>query len=177
MDLGQPEEAGRRSAVADTAAGPEPPPPHVLEIYELAVEMADRVSARRASANSFFFTVQAGLAVALGAFAVSPAGGQDSNPDRFIVVLAALAGVVIAGAWWLLLRSYRDLNAAKFDVIGRIESQHLPVQAFNDEWDHLEGLRPERWKLGYSEQGRIERAVPLVFLALYATLVVYVILN
>ncbi|WP_419915827.1 RipA family octameric membrane protein [Candidatus Poriferisodalis sp.] len=149
----------------------------VLELYRLSVEMADRVSARRASANSYFFTVQAGLAIALGAFAVRPPEGEDADPDRFVLALAALAGVVIAGAWWLLLRSYRDLNAAKFEVIGRIESQHLPIQTFNDEWDHLKGLRPERWKLGYSEQGRIERAVPLAFLALYATLVVYVILN
>ncbi|MGW0103196.1 RipA family octameric membrane protein, partial [Nocardia sp. NPDC003354] len=29
---------------------------HTLEIYKLAVEMADRTSARRASANSYFLT-------------------------------------------------------------------------------------------------------------------------
>lgn len=91
-----------------------------------------------------------------------------------MLTLAALAGVVIAAAWWLLLRSYRDLNRAKFDVIGRIESEHLTIQAFNDEWEFLEGLKHRRWTLGYSEQGRVERSVPLVYLALYTALAVYI---
>jgi hypothetical protein len=33
----------------------------LLEIYKLSVEMADRVSARRAIASSFFLIVQSGL--------------------------------------------------------------------------------------------------------------------
>lgn len=174
MDLGQSEDAGRRSEIADTTTIPEAPPPHVLETYKLAVEMADRVSARRASANSFFFTVQAGLAVALGAFALNANGDEGTAPDQFVLTLAAIAGVVIAAAWWLLLRSYRDLNGAKFDVIGRIERDHLAIQTFNDEWVFLKGLKHGRWTLGYSEQGRIERSVPLVYLALYIALAVYV---
>jgi hypothetical protein len=32
-----------------------------LELYKLAVEMADRVSARRATANAFFLTVNTAL--------------------------------------------------------------------------------------------------------------------
>jgi hypothetical protein len=35
-----------------------------LELYKLAVEMADRISARRALANTFFLTVNTGLAAA-----------------------------------------------------------------------------------------------------------------
>ena len=35
--------------------------PQVLDIYKLAVEMADRVSSRRATANAFFLTVNTGL--------------------------------------------------------------------------------------------------------------------
>ena len=33
------------------------PPPQLLELYKLAVEMADRTSARRGLANSFFLTL------------------------------------------------------------------------------------------------------------------------
>ncbi|GHI47573.1 RipA family octameric membrane protein [Streptomyces albidoflavus] len=35
--------------------------PEVLELYKLAVEMADRVSARRGTANAFFLSVQTAL--------------------------------------------------------------------------------------------------------------------
>jgi hypothetical protein len=34
---------------------------HYLELYKLAVEMADRVSARRATANAFFLTINTAL--------------------------------------------------------------------------------------------------------------------
>ena len=40
--------------------------PVVLELYQLAVEMADRVSARRGLANTFFLTLNTGLAALLG---------------------------------------------------------------------------------------------------------------
>ena len=174
MVLGEPQDIGWRWTVSE----PSPQDPgtggQVFDIYRLAVEMADRVSARRASANSFFFTVQAGLAVALGAFAINSNGDEGTAPDQFVLTLAAIAGVVIAAAWWLLLRSYRDLNDAKFAVIGQIESTQLAIEAFNDEWNYLKGLRPQRWRLGYSEQGRIERCVPLVFLVLYLILSLYI---
>lgn len=39
----------------------------VLEQYKLYVEMADRVSGRRALANTFFITLNSGLLVLLGA--------------------------------------------------------------------------------------------------------------
>jgi hypothetical protein len=38
----------------------------VLELYKLAVEMADRVSSRRGMANSFFLTVQTAMVTVLG---------------------------------------------------------------------------------------------------------------
>lgn len=38
----------------------------LLELYKTAVEMADRVSARRAGANSFFVTLNTALARSLG---------------------------------------------------------------------------------------------------------------
>jgi hypothetical protein len=147
---------------------------HVLELYQLAVEMADRVSARRATANSFFFSVQAGLAVALGAFALNTGTVDSPSPDRFVLTLAALAGVLIAASWWLLLRSYRDLNSAKFQVIGKIEQDNMCIQLFNQEWQHLKNDPVKRWRPRYAEQGQVERVVPLIFLILYVTLAIYV---
>ncbi|MGW1594955.1 RipA family octameric membrane protein [Streptomyces sp. NPDC002343] len=38
----------------------------LLDLYKLAVEMADRVSARRGTANAFFLSVQTALVTVLG---------------------------------------------------------------------------------------------------------------
>jgi hypothetical protein len=149
----------------------------IRELYALAVEMADRVSARRATANTFFFTVQAGLAVSLGAFAVNAGGSVQPEPDRFLLFLAALAGLVIAGSWWLLLRSYRDLNRAKFEVILRIEREHLPVRVFDEEWVELKKDPVRKWRARYAEQGQVESVVPIVFVVLYLFLSVYVLIR
>lgn len=119
-----------------------------LDLYRLAVEMADRLSARRATANSFFLTLNTGLVALLGA-----------NDLRWDV---AAAGVVFAVAWWALLKSYRDLNAAKFEVILAMEAD-LPVAIYGREWELL-SARPSR----YRELGRVERVVPWLFAAIYA---------
>lgn len=160
-----------------TDPAPAAPPGDVLALYTLAVEMADRISARRAVANSFFFTVQAGLAVALGAFAVNTGAKDHPEPDRFVLFLAALAGSVIAASWWLLLRSYRDLNKAKFAVILRIERDYLDLQLFDEEWKELKKDPIKKWRPRYAEQGAAERIVPIVFLLLYLVLAVYVLVG
>jgi hypothetical protein len=152
-------------------------PDHCLEIYKLAVEMADRVSARRASANNFFFSLQAGIVVALGAFAINTGAPDDPQPDRFVLTLAAIGGAVIAASWWMLLRSYRDLNSAKFAVINRIERDHLDIALFSDEWDELKKDPVKAWRPRYAEQGAVERVVPLLFLVLYASLAIYIVLS
>lgn len=119
-----------------------------LELFKLAVEMADRVSARRATANSFFLAVNTGLAALIG-----------SQDLRWYV---AAAGVVFAAVWWALLKSYRDLNEAKFKVINAMEGQ-LPARVFSNEWDLLDRgprkfalNRPalRAWASRYRELGR-----------------------
>jgi hypothetical protein len=126
-----------------------------LELYKLAVEMADRVSARRATANAFFLTVNTALLAFLSS-------GLDDA-----LRLVALAGIALSGTWWLLLKSYRDLNAAKFGVITEMEN-HLEVKVFEDEWEQLKEKRQEGWRGRYAEFGAVERFVPLIFAALYA---------
>src|SRR5215208_7006305 len=130
-----------------------------LDLYKLAVEMADRVSARRATANAFFLTIN----TALLAFVSS---GLDD-----MLWLVALAGIALSGTWWVLLKSYRELNAAKFDVITKME-KNLKAQIFDDEWKRLKEKRQEGWRDRYAEFGAVERFVPLIFAALYAAVFV-----
>lgn len=157
------------------SAGEREAPETALRIYTLAVEMADRVSARRAGANSFFLALQTALAAALGAFAVRPDARQTQpEPDRFVLVLAVVTGIILATAWFLL-RSYRKLNRAKFEVIGKIEDSYFKVKPFSQEWQLLKAQDPvkRRWRDRYTELGFIEQAVPIAFVVLYLALAVH----
>jgi hypothetical protein len=150
------------AAPAETGAPAAPGAPLELELYKLAVEMADRISARRALANTFFLTVNTGLAALLG--------------GRELRWYVAVAGIVFALAWWSLLHSYRKLNWAKFEVINAIEPR-LPLQLFSSEWQRLQSTKAPRrlwppkdlraWLRGYHELGTVERVVPLAFAGIY----------
>jgi hypothetical protein len=132
-------------------------PPALLDQYKLMVEMADRVSARRATANSFFVTVQSALVTAFG----------FSKDDRWPL---AVAGLVVAAAWWLSLRSYRMLNGAKFEVINKME-EHLPASPYKDEWAILKRADGPLHKR-YAALSFVEQTVPVAFAALNAALIV-----
>lgn len=136
-------------------------PDNYFELYKLAVEMADRISARRGIANSFFLTVNTGVVAILGTPTV-----------RWYL---PVAGIVFAVTWWALLKSYRELNRAKFDVIIAMEAR-LPVHIYGEEWNRLRreparfGLRRAAlhpWLSQYRELGRVERIVPWVFVLIY----------
>jgi hypothetical protein len=114
--------------------------------------MADRVSSRRALANTFFLTINTGLAALLG----------DGNLRWYV----AAAGIVLCVAWWALLKSYRDLNRAKFEVILELE-RALPARIYTKEWQLLKPDQPRGRFGAYRELGRIERVVPGVFALIY----------
>jgi hypothetical protein len=143
------------SLIRDTSSLPQ----GLLEQYSLAVEMADRVSARRATANGFFLTVQTVLVALL------------SVPDIHRKWIAG-AGVVFAATWWLLLRSYRDLNTAKWNSIQELEKR-LPAQPFTDEWKTLKEDRVPGWRARYAELGFVERIVPTVFGLIFAATLIW----
>ncbi len=138
-----------------------PLPDGYLDLYKLAVEMADRVSARRGLANSFFLTINTAVVGVLG-----------TQSSRWYF---AVAGITLSVAWWASLVSYRNLNAAKFNVIISME-QSLPRQIYEEEWKLLSsprrpavsGSRPSLSRLSkYRELGWVERVVPWVFVLLY----------
>ncbi|WP_371788445.1 hypothetical protein OG404_18360 [Streptomyces griseoaurantiacus] len=140
------------------------PDPRELELYKLSVEMADRVSARRGTANAFFLSAQTAMVSVLGL-----TQRQLAQINWMACLAISLAGIAMSLSWWLQLRSYRDLNAAKFAVINNIEKK-LPIKIFTEEWQTLkrDPLPPLRKR--YAELGIVERVVPFVFAALYVLL-------
>ncbi|MGI5324866.1 RipA family octameric membrane protein [Actinomadura nitritigenes] len=121
----------------------------LVELYKLAVETADRTSARRATANAFFLTVQTALA---GLAAALPVAGACAATAVY------LAALTLCGAWWIQLRTYRALSRARFAAISELEAD-LPVALFTDEW----AGRPRV----YIELGLVERTIPYVFAAIH----------
>ncbi|WP_245791148.1 RipA family octameric membrane protein [Actinacidiphila rubida] len=132
----------------------------VLEQYKLYVEMTDRVSARRATMNAFFLSLNSTVGTAV-AFVW---GLQKSSVGLLVFPLLVL--LVMSGTWFCLLRSYRQLNSAKFAVIGALE-ERLPTSPYwRGEWKAL-GEGADRGR--YWPMSQLEQCVPLVFAALYVT--------
>ena len=130
----------------------------LFDLYKIAVEMADRVSARRATANTFFLALHAAVVTVVAA--LYPA--SSSLPlDRSGLRLLTAAGAALSVAWLLALNRYRDLNTAKYRVITDLEKQ-LPSAIYTDEWRLM-----KKKKIGFTELGQVERLVPIVFTVIY----------
>lgn len=138
---------------------------HRLEQYKLYVEMADRVSSRRMTANSFFVTLNTALVAFLGL-----AVAKDETERLGWYVAVSLAGIAVSGLWYFLIRSYRDLNSAKFNVVHLVESE-LPLKLYDAEWEMVG--RGKNRKL-YLPVTHIETKVPILFVTIYVALAIYV---
>src|SRR5688572_25075542 len=84
--------------------------PHMLEQYRLYIELMDRTSQRRATANNYLLSVNAFLITLYG---LAPEIGRG-DVWRFGV---PAAGALVSLTWLLLIRSYRSLNAVKCELL------------------------------------------------------------
>ena len=84
---------------------------HLIEIYKLYVEMADRVSSRRQAANSFYLTVNTAIIGAATFFQVST--------SLIRLWLVAVAGAALCLMWIRNIQSYKDLNLGKLVSLTR----------------------------------------------------------
>jgi hypothetical protein len=131
----------------------------LLEQYKIYVEMADRVSARRGLANTFFLTLNTAAITAIGVV-----WSGKEHGIAWVLPLLFVALMIECLAWFWLLRSYRQLNAAKYLVVGALEEQ-LPASPYwSAEWSALgEGRDPARyWPLSHLEQW-----IPMLFIGVY----------
>ena len=128
---------------------------HLLEQYKLYVESADNASARRVSSNRYLLTINAALTAVYGlqSFAVE---------HVLLAVPVAVAGILLSVLSYSIVRSFRDLNRAKFEIIHELE-KHLPAAPYRHEWQLLEKGQGE----AYRPTTHIEQWTPLLFLALH----------
>lgn len=144
----------------------DPKPGELLEIYKLHVEMADRVSQRREGANRLYVSLLAGIVVFLGALIRF---GVDDIPTDFVLCVVGAFGVLLSASWFVLIRSYRQLNTGKFLALHELEEK-LTYPFYKREWDLLgEGRSIGRyWKLTV-----VETVLPAMFVVLFGSLIVY----
>ncbi len=131
----------------------------ILEQYKIYVEMADRISARRGFANTFFLTLNSAVFTTVGVFWTTRV-----HVASWLLIFPVLVLLGQCLAWFWLVRSYRQLNAAKYAVVGALE-ERLPASPYwRAEWKALgEGKDPSRyWSLTHLEQW-----IPALFAACY----------
>ncbi|OQY26695.1 MAG: hypothetical protein B6244_12735 [Candidatus Cloacimonetes bacterium 4572_55] len=134
---------------------------HLFEQYKLYVEMADRISARRMLANTFFVGVHTALVTAFTV--LLKANFLQPTLSGFAPFIAV---ILLCFVWWRVIRSYRQLNSGKFLVVHALE-QMLPVAPYDEEWVILgSGEDPKK----YLPLTHVENLVPLCFGVLYVFL-------
>ena len=134
---------------------------HLIEQYKIYLEMLDRISDRRQKANEFFLALNTALLSFLG-FVQSKGAGNLT----FLFAVAPIAGSLLSYFWYLMIRSYRDLNSGKFRVIHAVE-QRLPLSLFDTEWDVV-GRGKDKYL--YQPFSHIEIKIPWVFIFLYVAI-------
>jgi hypothetical protein len=130
---------------------------HLLEQYKVYLESAESNSSRRQNANSYFVTINTALIAFLSYIHL----GNQSNTNYYWLI--ALAGIAISFMWYRLIRSYRDLNSAKFQVLHQIEKK-LPISPFDAEWEAVGRGKNSKLYLPFTN---IEVGIPWVFLLLH----------
>ncbi len=137
----------------------------LLEIYKLHAELTDRVSQRREGANRIYVSLLVGLALFLGIFVRF---GVTDFPIAVVLLAAGIIGAALSISWFIVIRSYRQLNTGKFDALHELEEK-LVYPFFRREWELLEeGKKQSRyWRLTIVETG-----LPVIFLVLSVVLIV-----
>ena len=137
----------------------------LLEIYKLHAELADRVSQRREGANRLFVSLLTGTLIFLVALLRY---GAETMPVGAILTAVSIFGIFLSAAWYIIIRSYRQLNSGKFAALHELEEK-LAYPFFKREWELLEEgkSRSRYWKLTV-----VETFLPVIFALLYLALII-----
>lgn len=136
----------------------------LLAIYKLHAELADSVSKQRATANRFYMLVLSGLVVLFSALIQR----QNGIPLGALMIGFGLFGMLLAAAWYVVIRSYRQLNSGKFKALHELEAK-LAYPFFKREWELLEEGKEQKtyWRLTI-----VETFVPLIFFICFVVLLI-----
>lgn len=143
----------------------------LLEIYKLHADLADRVSQRRDSANRLYVGLLTGIILLTGISLLigmlfaprsfrwfTEGAGADLTLTWIVPIISSL-GIILSVSWFVVIRSYRQLNTGKFKMLHELEDK-IAYPAFRREWEILEQgeNKNKYWKLT-----KVETFLPIVF--------------
>lgn len=128
----------------------------LLNQWQTCVDMANSVSQRRDNMNNIFITLNLAIIAAVSI--------TWDIKSLFILIV----GIIICILWILIIRNYKLLNTAKFNVINSIEEK-LPSTPFKDEWQFLKNSKK------YMDSTTLERILPITFIILYIVAIIAII--
>ena len=131
-----------------------------LALFELYLATAEKVSDRRAQANTWMLSVNSAIVALYGYLQADKMAFGAAQKAVWLWAIPA-AGEIVCPAWAALLTSYRDLNRAKFAVLQQIEAD-LPVALFTRE--------RETYRRGRHRSLSNIRLIPGCFTLLYAVM-------
>lgn len=102
--------------------------------YRMLVETSEALVARRQGVNTFFLSVNSAILAVVGLLLRD---GEAADLESAMIVGLGLVGVALCLVWRRLIKSFGQLNTAKFAVILEIEKR-LPARVFAAEWASLE---------------------------------------
>ena len=99
---------------------------HLLEQYKLYVQSAESISSCRIATTRYLLTLSAALLALYGL------QSSTLNLNEWTLVVPG-TGIFVSILWYLIIKSYRDLNRIKFKIIHKLEKD-LPATLFQYEW-------------------------------------------
>ena len=138
----------------------------LLEIYKLHAELADRVSQRREGANRLYVTLLTGLMVLVAAMLRYRI---IDGHETIMLITVGILGISISVSWYIIIRSYRQLNSGKFKTLHELEEK-LVYPFFTREWEFLGDGKSIKnyWRLSV-----VETVLPILFFFLFSGVVVF----
>ena len=94
--------------------------------------------------------------------------GVGDLPVKVLLFSAGSIGVLLSASWYIVIRSYRQLNSGKFQALHELEKK-LTYPFFTQEWDLLAKGRD---RSRYWRPTTVEVGLPCIFFVLFCGLVV-----
>lgn len=95
----------------------------ILEQYKIAIDGANKISERRWAMNNLLITLNWWILTFLWVF----------KDDYKMILIGCIFWFFVSVIWALKIKSYKEINKAKFEVINLIE-RNLPIKLYEEEW-------------------------------------------
>lgn len=130
---------------------------HLIDQYRILTDKADRISDKRAVTNGFFLTLNTIIGTASIVLI-------DIISNSLFIIPLSVIGILFSLLWFGMIRNYKKLNTAKFNVINKIEEK-LPIKGFYAEWEIL------KKKMKYKGISEFEKWIPWFIILMYCVLI------